>query len=208
MVDEKDPKKEELRVRILKLSLDSFAKDGIKPVTMDRIASSLGISKRTLYEVYEDKEALLEDCVRYRKKMCEEKMTNTYNNCNNVLELLYEFYKMHIEDIKNTNPRFFLDIAKYPKLFEIVRNDSQRRFESSREFFKNGVEQGIFLSDINYDLMYYLSEAISDAFLNTESKLRNCPVEETFHTFFFINVRGICTEKGQHLFDELFMSKK
>ena len=45
----------ELRDRIIVKATEAFTAHGIKSITMDDIATSLGISKRTLYEVFEDK---------------------------------------------------------------------------------------------------------------------------------------------------------
>ena len=50
------PQRLELRERIIDTALKSFATHGIKSITMDDIAAALGISKRTLYEVFSDKE--------------------------------------------------------------------------------------------------------------------------------------------------------
>lgn len=44
----------ELRERIIETAVKAFAAQGIKSITMDDIATSLGISKRTLYEVFPD----------------------------------------------------------------------------------------------------------------------------------------------------------
>ena len=51
----------ELRERIILAAVELFTTNGIKSITMDEIAASLGISKRTLYEVFPDKETLLCD---------------------------------------------------------------------------------------------------------------------------------------------------
>ena len=57
------PQRLELRERIIDTALNSFATHGIKSITMDDIAAALGISKRTLYEVFSDKETLLMECL-------------------------------------------------------------------------------------------------------------------------------------------------
>lgn len=46
------PSRLELRERIVDTALQSFVTHGIKSITMDDIAAALGISKRTLYEVF------------------------------------------------------------------------------------------------------------------------------------------------------------
>jgi AcrR family transcriptional regulator len=51
--------KDILRARITEQAKQAFSAYGIKAVRMDDIAAAEGISKRTLYELYADKEALL-----------------------------------------------------------------------------------------------------------------------------------------------------
>ena len=206
-MEEKDSKREELKGRILRVSIEAFAKDGIKPVTMDKIASSLCISKRTLYEVYEDKEALLEDCFRLLKSEKQARLKSMYENCDNVLTFLYELYKIHMNEIQTVNPRLYDDIVKYPKLQEMIKCESAERNKTADQFFARGVEQGLFLPEINYGLLRLVNEVVREGFMKDNSKLKEFSMEESFHTMFFISVRGICTEKGRMLFDSLFLNK-
>ena len=53
----------ELKKRIVETAMQAFKSHGIKIITMDDIAVSLVISKRTLYEVFANKEILLEACI-------------------------------------------------------------------------------------------------------------------------------------------------
>ena len=62
------PQRLELRERIIDTALNSFATHGIKSITMDDIAAALGISKRTLYEVFADKESLLKECILQKRQ--------------------------------------------------------------------------------------------------------------------------------------------
>lgn len=58
----------ELKERIIERAMQAFKTHGIKCITMDDIAASMGISKRTLYEVFANKEMLLEDCIRKERQ--------------------------------------------------------------------------------------------------------------------------------------------
>ena len=69
--------KAELRERIIMTATEAFTLKGIKCITMDDIAAALGISKRTLYEVFADKESLL---------------TNTYRQYTNNLIMCWRLY--------------------------------------------------------------------------------------------------------------------
>ena len=48
----------EIKEKILNAAIEEFGKKGLK-FTMDDIAKNLGISKKTLYNVYDNKEAML-----------------------------------------------------------------------------------------------------------------------------------------------------
>ena len=60
--------KQELRERIVETAMRAFSMQGIRAVKMDDVAKMLGISKRTLYELYENKEYLI-DGVDGRKQI-------------------------------------------------------------------------------------------------------------------------------------------
>ena len=56
----------EVRERILKTAEELFMKFGIRSVTMDEIASELGISKKTIYMHFEDKDAIVHEVATFR----------------------------------------------------------------------------------------------------------------------------------------------
>lgn len=56
--------REQLKGRILQSAMHEFRTNGIKQVKMDDIARKLGISKRTLYEIYGNKEDLLMEGIK------------------------------------------------------------------------------------------------------------------------------------------------
>lgn len=55
----------EQKEAILAWVLHRFREKGVRSVTMDEIAAHAGISKRTLYEQFGDKEQLLIECLKY-----------------------------------------------------------------------------------------------------------------------------------------------
>lgn len=60
--------RQQLREKILQTSMAEFMSKGIRAVKMDDIAASLGISKRTLYEIYSNKEELLLEGVKFQEE--------------------------------------------------------------------------------------------------------------------------------------------
>lgn len=135
-----------LRERILEKALKMFVENGIGCVTMDDIASSLGISKRTLYEVFPDKENLLCECVDRRKAEFEVFIKEVLSTASNVLEVLLKCYLRSIERFHVTNKNFFEDIKKYPKAYERIMQRRNVEAEVAVNFFRRGWNREFFVA--------------------------------------------------------------
>ena len=158
----------ELRERILVTATEAFASKGIKSITMDDIAAALGISKRTLYEVFSDKESLLKECILKAQSDREAYLQEVYEQSHNVLEVILAVFQKSIEVFHQTNKRFFEDIKKYPKVYSLMRDRQDSDSEKTMSFFKAGVEQGIFRSDVNFGIVNMLVKEQFDVLLNTD----------------------------------------
>ncbi len=100
----------ELRERIITAATEAFTSKGIKSITMDDIAAALGISKRTLYEVFSDKESLLKECILKAQADRDKYLQKVFEQSHNVLEVILAVFQKSIEMFHQTNKRFFEDI--------------------------------------------------------------------------------------------------
>lgn len=185
----------ELRERIVETALKSFSIHGIKSITMDDIAASLGISKRTLYEVFSDKETLLEECIQRERKEADVFIKEVLATSENVLEVVLKCYQRSIEKFHATNKKFFEDIKKYPRAYELMKNDNHRSSDATINFFKEGVTQGIFRDDVNFAITSLLVHEQLDLLMNTDI-CNNYSFLEVYESIMFTFLRGISTEKG------------
>lgn len=185
----------ELRERIVGTAVTSFSTHGIKSITMDDIAASLSISKRTLYEIFPDKESLLEECILKGRREADDFVKGVLATSSNVLEVLLKCYLRSIEKVHATNKRFFEDIKKYPRAYELMKRDNNRNSEDTIRFFKEGVKQGIFRDDVNFAIVNLLVRGQLDMLLNTDVCDRYSFVE-VYESIMFTFLRGISTEKG------------
>lgn len=127
--------KAELRERIIMTATEAFTLKGIKCITMDDIAAALGISKRTLYEVFADKESLLKECILQKQAERDKYLQEIYEQSNNVLEVILAVFQKSIEIFHQTNKRFFEDIKKYPKVYAMMKDRSESDSEKTMSFF-------------------------------------------------------------------------
>lgn len=185
----------ELRDRIIVKATEAFTAHGIKSITMDDIATSLGISKRTLYEVFEDKETLLREVLLKNQADKNEFLEKLLAESTNVLEVILVCFQKSIEMFHKTNKRFFEDLKKYPIIYNMMKNSREKESESTIAFFKSGVEQGIFRDDVNFAIINLLVREQFDLLLNTNI-CSEYPFLEVYESIMFTFIRGIATEKG------------
>lgn len=84
-----------------------FMAQGIKSVTMDKIAASLSVSKRTIYEHFADKEALVAECLSCFKSDMDEKRSELKNTTANTFSYLLEMFKYSVSVLRKVNVNFF-----------------------------------------------------------------------------------------------------
>jgi AcrR family transcriptional regulator len=190
----------ELRERIIQTAVEAFSTHGIKSITMDDIAASLGISKRTLYEVFSDKESLLEECILTEQRSTDVLIKQILDTSSNVLEVILRCYQWTIEKFHATNKKFFEDIKKYPKAYELVKRNHNRSSDDTVNFFKEGVKQGLFRSDVNFAIVNLLVRGQIDLLINSNI-CDDYSFLEVYESIMFTFLRGISTEKGSRELD-------
>lgn len=191
----------ELRERIIMKATEAFTSNGIKCITMDDIAAALGISKRTLYEVFSDKESLLKECILKIQSDRDRYLQEVYEQSSHVLEVILAVFQKSIEIFHQTNKRFFEDIKKYPKINAMMQDRRESDSEKTISFFKSGVEQGIFRSDVNFAVVNLLVREQFDILMNTDI-CKEYPFIEVYESIMFTYIRGISTDKGARVLED------
>ena len=196
-----------LRERIIERAMQDFSKHGIRAVKMDTLAKELGISKRTMYEIFEDKESLLFEGIKVYGDRKREYLHSYAEEGHDVIDIIMEAYHMKVEEVRAVNPDFYLDLMKYPRLAQHMKEEQQKSREGFLAFMKRGVDDGYFRPDVNYELVPHIFEALGQYIL-TNSLVQQYSVEELFSNCFLIALRGFCTDKGLHTIDKLMAEAK
>ena len=193
--------RQELKERILITAIELFHKRGIRCVKMDDIANELKISKRTLYEIYSNKEELLLEVVRHDKQREKRRMDEIARTGLNVINIIIEICRFRLEEFSQINPLFFEEIHKYPELLDYVHKLHKEREIDVHAFIKRGIEEGFFLPNINYDIVHILTTASQHAIMN-QYLYKKYDFKELAHVGILFFIRAYCTLKGVMLLDE------
>lgn len=119
--------RQKLKGLITDVAMQCFYANGIKNVRMDDIAKKLQISKRTLYELYANKEELLLAGLKRDELAFETELQQfAEKKAHNAMEVVVKFFQMQMKRLSTINPCFFIELHKYEKYCRLLRNDSYR----------------------------------------------------------------------------------
>ena len=132
--------------------------------------------------------------------MVEKKLAQEIGPDNNVMDVLISFMKLHIENSGTTNPLFYSEVQKYPKVKKYIANRNEENRSKSIAFLTRGVNEGYFRSDVNYEIINLMTEVFMKHVMDTEL-YRTYPLTTIFKDFFVTILRGVCTQQGISLID-------
>lgn len=191
--------------RILKGAEELFFKYGIKSITMDDIAKHLGISKKTIYQYYSDKNEMVETLMIQRMQINECEFKQIADQSANVIEEVFAMMKHIGIMFSQMNPNLFYDLQKYHpnswKQFKKFKEDCiERMVEDS---VKRGIKQGLVRADINTKIIARLRMEEVEMGFNPQAfppdKYKIVDVQLALLDHF---LHGICTIKGHKLINK------
>ena len=180
----------------MKVATREFTTIGVKSVKMDDIARKLKISKRTLYEIYDNKEQLLLESVARRIHEFDATLERFDSSGEKqVIDIILEFYRLQMEELRDMNPVYYEDLHKYPRVMSFLEQVNKEHKAHSKDFFKRGVLEGYFRNEFNYELISLLGNNVMQNVM--ESKLYNTySLQDIFRNVVMLFIRGLCTAKG------------
>lgn len=199
--------RQQLREKILKISMEEFKSKGIRAVKMDDIAALLGISKRTLYEIYSNKEELLLECVKFQEGQYDAYMASFEKDpSNNVIDIIIEFYNKQIQWLSDVNPLYFSDIQKYSQVVSYFERRDIERKQDKMIFYQRGIREGVFRDDVDYDVLSRILKASIDYIKQTQM-YKEYDLTRILNNIIMLFIRGVCTYDGIKQFDALISSR-
>jgi AcrR family transcriptional regulator len=191
--------------RIIQGGEDLFLKAGIKSVTMDDIAKHLGVSKKTIYHFFKDKNELVVALVKRKLQQDEDQMCGIISQSGNVIEEMINMMKCSEEIFSRINPIVIHDMQKYHpdawKHFQDFKADVLIR--TLEELLSKGIKQGYIRPELDVKILARMRVAQVELGFNTTqfplAEFSPWKVQVQFLEHFNY---GICTLKGYKLLDQ------
>ena len=194
------------RERIIEGAAELFKTYGIKSVTMDSLASHMAMSKRTIYEIFADKDELLTGVLKLMSLKQKELFKRILDESENAIVAVFKLLEFNRDHFQQMSPAFQSDIRKYHYevlIEEAKKNDFPDR-RNNKEVIERGIKEKLFRKDLNPELVntcmdFLFRSALDNDLYPFDEYSRHDVIRNTVINY----VRGISTPEGTRLINKL-----
>ena len=182
-----------------------FLQNGIKSLTMNDIASRLGISKKTLYTYVSDKNDLVKKCIQLHINTNECAILDVCEVSHNAIEELISMSKVAGEQMNKMHPSILFDLQKYhAEAWDLIREfEDNTILDLTKKNLRKGIEQGMYRAEINVDIIALLYVSVVNSIFNNTAPMQDkVSVSEYYFEVFNYHIRGIANNNGIKLINQ------
>lgn len=194
-----------MKERILAEAEQLFWKYGVRSVTMEDIAKPLGISKKTIYQHFTDKEDIIYQVVQNKIVQDQSEVSCMAVDAANPVEEILAVLAMMRKHAGKASPNLLIDIQRhYPQAFALFRQHKENYImRSILENIQKGIDQGLYRADMNPTILARIRvEQIELAFNNDIFPTGQYGMLEIQYEMTHHFVRGMLTEQGFTIYNQ------
>jgi len=166
---------------------------------MDSLASELGMSKRTIYEVFSDKDELLAGVLTWMTEKQREITKKILEESADAITAIFVMLELSRDHLQGMSPAFQADLKKYHQ--DVLRNRADKcempDYSNNKQIIEKGIREKLFREDINPDIvnrcLHNLGGSVMDQDLYPYEQFSR---REVMKNVFINYLRGISTQSG------------
>ncbi len=194
-----------LKQNILQQAKELFFLYGIRSVTMDDIASKLGISKKTIYQVVKNKSDLIRELILAKSEADVENFKLIKTNSSNAIEEMLSFARYLGESIRQMSPVVIYDLQKYYRdnWSEMEAERRKVAYDLIKENIEHGQQQGLYRATVNADIIARLHVATMLQIIREEIfPIADFAKDKIVEEYILYHVHALVSPKGRALLDQ------
>jgi len=200
----------EAKERILAKAADLFLRYGIRSITMDEIATQLGISKKTIYQFFTDKDDMVSAVIDVEIRKNEDECNLSRDQAENAVHQIFLALESLEEMLKYTNPLMLYDLEKHhPRSYRKLKEYKyQFLYQMIAANIQWGMDEEMYRSDIQKDIV--AKSRIEQAFLVFNPDVfphTRYKISEVNFELAMLFLHGITTAKGKKLIEKYTMER-
>lgn len=191
--------------RIIVAAGELFFRHGIKSITMDEIASHLGMSKKTIYQYYSDKDAIVVALTDTELSSQMQEMEELRKTSVNAIDEIFKTMNCLSRTFVKINANVFYDMQKFhPASWQRFREFKEKKMMGFvDENLKNGMKQELYRKDLNSKIMAkFRMEEVEMAFNPIIFPPDKYNIKEVQMILLDHFIHGITTLKGHKLINK------
>lgn len=189
----------ELLSGIVSRAKELFITCGVKSVTMDDLASDMGMSKKTLYQYIPSKAKLIERMVQIHIKEEKKALADIRNKSTNAIEEMILISQYVIQLLRMVSPNVIFEIKKYywESWQKMEKLNNEHILEVIKQNLHRGIDQGHYRKDLNTDIISQHYVTLSSSLVDHSVFPHNyMSMEKIFLETIRYHLRGITTNSG------------
>jgi AcrR family transcriptional regulator len=145
----------DIKERIQAKTHELFMRYGIRSVSMDDIAEQLGMSKKTLYQYFKDKDELVDGVVEGHINMIQTDCTGCRQEAQDAIHEIYITMEKILDQFANMNPMLLNDLEKFHfKAYQRFREHKDKFLaQVIRQNIEWGIREELYRPDLNVDVI-------------------------------------------------------
>lgn len=190
----------DIKKKIIRGAENLFTKYGVRSISMDDIARHLSVSKKTLYQHFEDKEDIVTTAVQSHIERIMGEFDTIQSGAADAIDELSRISLCLKRTMSEINPSLMFDLEKYHPRAWSVWVESKKKFirESVIRNLKKGVEEGFFRPELDLEIMATMRmEMVQLAFDDRVFSPSNFKIADVQLQLFEHFVFGLLTDKGR-----------
>lgn len=190
--------------KLLEYITDSLIQKGIKALTMDSLAVSLQMSKRTLYEIFGSKENMIEEALKNFHERQAGFHKKTFESSDNIMEAMVKSLLATRQMMSHASVDFFRDMESYFNDKPNKREIEEFKFVAIEKLFRLGEEQGFFRKGLNARVQWRILIIQMESLKNMEELFPpDITLLEVYDSICLGFLRAISSEKGLKYLDSV-----
>lgn len=195
--------------KLLDFICKELMKSGFKGTTMDSLASSLQMSKRTLYEIFGDKQTMFQEARNYFHGKMENTFKDFFCNSGNIMEAILKSFNFNRNLIAGLSKEFIRDLNEMAEKNPSAEEGKKQVFEMLHTILMRGVREGYFREDVNLLIQCRMLSIQMESLKRMEELFPpDITLQEVYESIMVGFLTGISTPKGQELLQQTIKQLK
>ena len=190
---------EEKQFEIVEKSAQVFLKFGVRAVTMDDLARELGMSKKTIYKFFSDKDALIRAIIEFKTQGDREICQIAFEQAENAIDEMIRISEFMSEMLQDVHSSVFFDLQKYHRDAWQIMEDHKNTFVRNqiKHNIQRGIKEGVYRENSDSDILskaYVLTMGtLFDGYTFPSSEYKFTTV---FNQIIRFQIRGLANAQG------------